>query len=436
MPGPIGIRREDKNIWERRVPLTPAHVKQLFDQFQVPTRIQPFPKRAFSDDEFRAAKAEVAEDLSPCPVIFAVKEIPPALLLPQKTYLFFSHTIKGQRYNMPMLKRLLDLRCTLIDYECIKDANNQRLVFFGRFAGLAGMLDGLYGLGQRLLALGLDSPFLHLKPALQYHDLEEAKTEIKKLGEEIRQKGLPSELTPLTIGFSGYGQVSKGAQEILDLLPHRQVQPDELLLPQTRPSAPIIKTVFREQDMVEPIEPGYEFSLRDYYVHPLKYRSKFEKYLPQLDLLVNGIYWDERYPRLVTKDYLRKNYSAGRHPLKMIVDISCDINGSIEITEKATQPDMPAFVYNPSTDQITDGYQGEGIVNIAVDNLPAELPRDASAAFSNSLWSFVPAIYHADTTIPFADCHYPPEIKKAVIVHDGKLTPDFEYLRQHLTGKI
>ncbi|MBN1540618.1 hypothetical protein JW992_00610 [candidate division KSB1 bacterium] len=435
MTGLIGIRREDKNIWERRVPLSPTHIKKLRDRFGIVARIQPFPERAFSDEEFRAAGAEIDKDLSPCPVILAVKEIPPALLQPQKTYLFFSHTIKGQSYNMPMLKRLLDLRCTLIDYECIKDATDKRLVFFGRFAGLAGILDGLYGLGQRLQTLGLETPLLQLKPSYRYRDLAEAKEIVEKLAQEIRQNGLATDLQPLIVGFSGYGQVSGGAQEIFDILPHRQVHPDELMTAHADKSVPFIKTVFREENMVEPIEKGYEFSLRDYYVHPGKYRSKFETYLPYLDVLVNGIYWDERYPRLVTKAYLSEQQTTGKIRLKMIVDISCDINGSIEITEKATEPDSPAFVYNPKTGRITDGFAGEGIVDIAVDNLPAELPRDASAAFSDSLWRFIPDIISADKNATLEAHSYPPEIQKAVIVYNGKLVPEFDYLRRYLAPK-
>ena len=153
MAGLLGIRREDKNIWERRVPLSPEHLKRLKDEHDIDACLQPFPDRAFSDKEYRQVGSRIDDDLSSCDIILAVKEIPPSLLLPDKIYLFFSHTIKGQSFNMPMLQQLVNLKSTLIDYECITDENGKRLVFFGRFAGLAGMLDGLYALGQRYHSL-------------------------------------------------------------------------------------------------------------------------------------------------------------------------------------------------------------------------------------------------------------------------------------------
>jgi alpha-aminoadipic semialdehyde synthase len=171
----FGIRQEDKNEWEARTPLTPAHVKTLMDNYFVKFIVQPSPIRAFRDEDYRAAGAEINPDLSTCDVILAVKEIPVELLLPNKKYLFFSHTIKGQRYNMPMLKRLVDLRTTLIDYERIVDEKGKRLVFFGRFAGIAGMLDTLWALGQRLELEGFTTQFSEVKRALHYADLESAK---------------------------------------------------------------------------------------------------------------------------------------------------------------------------------------------------------------------------------------------------------------------
>ena len=184
----IGIRREDKNIWERRVPLIPEHLAKLKKEFGIDTIIQPFPRRAFLDSEFTNVGVNVTEDLSKAPVVFAVKEIPIPLLQNDKTYIFFSHTIKGQDYNMPLLQRVMDLNCTLIDYEAIADENGKRQVFFGKYAGLAGMIDALYGYGIRLKNLGFENPFLKLKPAYEYKDSHEAKQEIAKIGEEIKSE--------------------------------------------------------------------------------------------------------------------------------------------------------------------------------------------------------------------------------------------------------
>jgi alpha-aminoadipic semialdehyde synthase len=429
----IGIRREDKNIWERRSALIPDHIARLKEQLSAEFFCQPFPARAFSDREYERAGAHIQEDLSPCSIIFGIKEIPRELLLPQKTYLFFSHTIKGQKYNMPMLQRLLELDATLIDYELIKDTRGRRLVFFGRYAGMAGMVDTLHTLGLRLRHQGFETPLTEVKMAYEYRDMAEAKAEMRRIGHQIAMTGLPGPVRPLVVGFSGYGHVSKGAQEVFDLLPHQEVEPQELAGLTPHRDGILYKVVFAERDMVKPVDAGREFELTDYFEHPEGYRSQFEDHLPHLSALVNGIYWDERYPRLLTKEFLKQRWSDG-HPLKLQVvgDISCDINGSIECTEKATVSDHPAFTYNPATDSIDDGIAGDGLVIMAVDNLPAEVPRDASQTFSESLLPFIPAILQADYSQPYAKLALPPEIKNAIICHQGELTPAYTYLGEHL----
>jgi len=426
----IGIRREDKNEWERRVPIVPGHIRKLEDA-GIRICVQPQKNRAFTDEEYLLAGAEISEDIAPCPIILGVKEIPTELLQADKTYLYFSHTIKGQTYNMPMLQRLIGLKCTLIDYECIKEENGKRLVFFGRYAGLAGMIDALHILGKKLKQQGIDSPFNKIQPAYKYHDLQEAKDNVVAVGEEISQKGLPAEIMPMVVGFAGYGHVSKGAQEIYDLLPVKQISPREMVSQEIEGNK-LVKVVFKEKDTVEPIDPSHPFSLSDYFEHPEKYKSRFENYLPFLTILLNGIYWEDRYPRLVTKNYLRKHYSPNSFRLKIISDISCDINGSIECTEKTTESDAPAFVYNPAADSMRDGIDGNGIIVLAVDNLPAELPRDSSAAFSEALWPFIPGIANADLNRDFQNCNMPSEIKRAVILYKGELTPGYRYLNEYI----
>ncbi len=429
MVAPIGIRLEDKSRWERRAPLIPEHVAWLIREEGIPVIVQPSPIRIFPDEEYRAAGATLSEDLSPCGVIFAVKEIPKRLLLPDKTYVFFSHTIKRQPYNMPMLARLLELGCTLIDYELVKDSAGRRLIFFGRHAGLAGMLDTLWALGQRLEIEGWTTPFSDVLQAYRYTDLAEAKAAIRSVGARLEQEGLPSGLGPLVFGFTGYGNVSRGAQEIFDLLPHTTLEPQELLQePAGAAAAPLIKVVFKEEHLVLPREPGKPFILQEYYDHPERYRGRFADYLDRLHVLVNCIYWTERYPRLVTRDQVRRLYERGAPRLRVIGDISCDIEGSIEITLKPTQPDAPVYVYDVDSARIRMGVEGHGPVVMAVDNLPCELPREASVDFSTALRPFVPAIARADTSVPFEQYAVPPEIKQAVIAYRGKLTPPFEYL--------
>jgi len=429
----IGIRREDKNIWERRVPLIPEHLDKLKNENGIESVVQPFENRAFTEDEFIEAGSKINEDLSECPTIFGVKETPINLLLENKTYLFFSHTIKGQSYNMPLLQKLLDLKCTLIDYECITNEKGQRLVFFGRFAGLAGMIDALYGMGQRFKSMGFDTPFLKMKQAYQYAHLEEAIEVVKEIGEMIKQNGIPKELSPLTVGFSGYGNVSKGAQEIFDLLPFAELSAGELLELETGDTDKLYKVVFKEIDMFEQKQAGAEFELLDYFAHPEKYKSKFENYLGKMTVLINAIYWHNKCPMLITKDYLKNNYENVK--LQLVADISCDIDGAIEFTYKATEPDNPAFIYNPKTDLFTDGFAGEGIVDITIDNLPTELPRNASISFGESLIKFVPSIVESDFTVPFEELKVVPEIKNAIVVYNGKLAPNFEYLNKFLNVK-
>ncbi len=428
----FGIRREDKNKWERRVPVTPQHISELKDQHDINAIVQPSPIRIFTDAEYTQHGAQVSEDISSCPVVFAVKEIPNAFFQPGKTYVFFSHTIKGQAYNMPMLQKILDLGCTLIDYERIADSKGRRLVFFGRYAGLAGMVDTLWAFGKRLHSQNINTPFNNIKQTIEYPGLPEIQTHLKHIGALIEKQGLPKSITPLVVGFAGYGNVSQGAQEILDLLPVKEIDPRQLTEISEKPSDNVIyKAVFKEKHMVEPISTEDTFDLQDYYQNPQVYRSVFPHYLPRLSILMNCIYWDERYPRLFTKEFLKENFT-GQMKLQVVGDISVDINGAIEFTEKSTTPDNPVFVYNPHRDDIIDGYKENGIAVMAVDNLPCELPRESSQAFSKSLEPFIPAIVKADYTVEFTQLDLPPEIKNAVIVHQGKLTPQYTHLEQYL----
>jgi alpha-aminoadipic semialdehyde synthase len=426
----IGIRREDKNLFERRVPLVPADVADLGQRHGVKVTLQPSSRRVFSDEEYLSAGAAVVEGLEACPIILGVKEIPPERLSSCKTYLFFSHTIKGQAHNMPLLRRLLELGCTLIDYEKIVDETGRRLVFFGRHAGLAGMIDTLWALGQRLSLEGLQTPFARLMPAHRYGSLDEAKLEIARVGEDLRRAGLPAALRPLTFGVTGYGNVSLGAQEILDLLQPCSVEPAELShLPHADPA--IYKAVFREEHLAEPA-PGRPFDLQDYYQRPEEYRPVFARYLAHLSVIVNCIYWEARYPRLVTIDALRQLYAGPLPRLRVIGDISCDVDGSIEATVRATDPDHPVYVYDLESGQARDGFEGAGPVILAVENLPAELPREASLDFSTALRSFIFRLAAADFTAPLDQAGLPDPLRRAVIAYRGELTPSFAYLARCL----
>ncbi|MCK4360660.1 MAG: hypothetical protein KAV70_02865 [Bacteroidales bacterium] len=431
----IGIRHEDKYVMERRVPLTPKHIKNLIKNQNLEVLVESSPKRIFKDEEFEKAGAIITNDLSKAPVIFGVKEIPESYFEKGKTYIFFSHVIKGQEYNMPMLKKMMEKKNNLIDYEKIMDEQGRRLIFFGKYAGLAGMINSLWSLGLRLKHFGLETPFIKIKQSHLYNSLEEAKKDISKVGFEITEKGLPKELTPLTIGFTGYGNVSMGAQEITNLLPVKEISPSELLDLKNRPDRPnnvIYKIIFKEEDLSEPLDNNMEFDLQDYYTHPEKYKDQFEKYIKHLTVLMNCMYWDERYPRIITKDYLEKLYKEGNPKLTVIGDITCDPDGSIECTHKGTEIEDPVFVYNPYTRKPVMGHEGEGIMIMSVDILPSELPRESSIYFGDTFLKYVKAIATSDYNVPFELLNLPNPIKKAVILHQGKLTPDYEYIAEYL----
>ena len=428
----IGVRREDMYHWERRVPLVPEDLRELADGHGLTFSIQSSDKRIFSDDAYRAAGLDVVDSLTDCPIVIGLKEIPLPALRRGAVYVFFSHTIKGQPANMPMLRRCLDLGCTIIDYERIVDGNGRRLIFFGNYAGLAGAIDTLWTLGRRLAWEGIDTPLAEIRQASTYADLAEAKTAIGRVGERIASDGLPEEISPLVLGIAGYGNVSKGVQEILDLLPSEEIDAADLLGDSEPLRGPIVKVVFREEDTVLSLVGGKPFDLREYYAHPERYRAGFERYLPKLHVLINCIYWEPRYPRLVTAEAIRRLYADGRPALRVIGDISCDVEGSIEVTVRSTEPDDPVYVYDPQTGSIRSGVEGTGPVMMAVEILPTELPREASIYFSGILKRFVPAIAAADYDEAFDALALPPELKRAVICHRGELTPDYRYLEGHL----
>jgi saccharopine dehydrogenase (NAD+, L-lysine-forming) len=435
----LGIRREDKNQWERRVPLIPVHTRELIRDLPLDIRIQPSPIRVFADEDYRREGVTLSEDLSSCTIVLAVKEIPEAFFRDETVYLFFSHTIKGQPHNMPLLRRMIERRATLIDYERIVDDKGRRLVFFGRQAGQAGMIDTLWALGQRLEQEGIKNPFVDIRQTIHYASLVEAKEAIQKVGWAIHNQGLDSSLVPLVFGFTGYGHVSRGAQEIFGLLPFEEIAPGEveaLFKKRGCSGKKAYKTVFKEEDLVEP-KPGRPgFDLQDYYRNPQNYKPVLNRFLPYLTVLVNAIFWAPQYPRFVTKNYLKKLWRGPNPPrLRVIGDISCDVNGSVECTARCTDPAHPVFTYDLEKDEAVNGFSGKGPAVMAVDNLPAEISLESSVFFSQTLKPFIPALVGADFRTGFARCHLPAPLKKAVILYRGGFTPDYEYMSEFISPK-
>ncbi|MBL7905889.1 MAG: hypothetical protein JNL22_12775 [Bacteroidales bacterium] len=430
----IGIRHEDKYVMERRAPLTPKHVERLIKNKMLDIIVQTSAKRVFTDQEYLKAGARIADNLKDCSLILGVKEMPESFFEQDKTYVFFSHVIKGQSYNMPMLRKMMELGCNLIDYEKIVDEQGRRLIFFGRYAGLAGMINSLWSLGRRFKEYGYETPFLKIAQAHHYASLAEARKVISEVGQEIAENGLPAELGPVTIGFTGYGNVSQGAQEICGLLPVKEISPDKLLALSQRSMLPgnlLYKIVFKEEDLSAHND-GRAFDLHDYYANPADYHSIFEQYIPHLTVLMNCMYWDARYPRIVTKSYLKRAFETGRPKLTVIGDVTCDPDGSIEITHHGTEIEDPVFVYDPVTDKPVMGFRGHGMLVMAVDILPSELPRDSSNGFADALVNFIKPIADCDFNEAFEDLDLPRAIKKALILHRGKLTADYEYLTEYV----
>ena len=298
---------------------------------------------------------------------------------------------------------------------------------------MEGISDTLRVLGKRLELKGIKpNPFAGMKHTLDIRGLEELKEEFSFLANRIKEQGLPDELTPFVVGFAGYGNVSRGAQEIFDVLPHKTVNPEELagLTPE---SNLLYKCVFKEEHMVEPKDSSADFDLQDYYKHgKTKYNGIFHKHVPYIAVLMNCIYWTNKSPRLVTLDFIRTHWKEDDRKLQVVGDISCDVGGAIEFTVKCTSADRPAFTYIIDENRAEMGVKGDGPVVMAVDNLPCELPRESSTSFSETLLDFMPALAGADFTAPFSDLELPREFKDAVIVYRGKLTEKFQYLEQYL----
>lgn len=431
MAAKIGIRHEDKYELERRVPLVPEDVKELTDA-GLDVVVQKCEKRIFKNGEYEAAGAVLADDMKEADVIFGVKEVTIPSFEDNKTYVFFSHVIKGQSYNMPMLRKMIEKKVNLIDYEKVADDKNRRLIFFGNFAGLAGMIDSIWAAGLRYQYLGTNTPFLKLKQARMYNSLLEAKEVLKDISDDIAENGLPKEICPFVVGFTGYGNVSKGAQEILDILPHEEITPAELhnLKNTGYSTKKIYKVIFKEEHLSEHKE-NKPFELQHYYKNPAEYRSVFEQYIPEMSIMMNCMYWSPEYPRIVTKDYLEKNYSED-FKLKVIGDVTCDVNGSVECTEMGTHIDDPVFVYDTKNKTFEMGHKGKGLLMMSVDILPSELPRESSEFFSRALLPFIPGIAKADFDVQFEELDLPAPIKRALILHKGEFTPDFKYIEQYI----
>lgn len=435
--GLVGLRHESKSEHERRVPLVPADLKDVIKAPQS-LMIQPSGTRCIDIGEFEAIGAKVDADMSACDLIMGIKEVPVDELIANKSYCFFSHVIKGQPYNMPLLKKVMDLKCNLIDYEKMVNDKGQRVVAFGKQAGQCGTLNGFHSLNHRLAALKRTNPFAICKQAKDYPNLTEAKADLAKVGADIAANGLPADLTPFVVGVTGKGNVGSGVFDVMGALGCvKEWTPAEMLANIASgdyDNKTVYQVVMDAGDLYELKEnpDASAFTFQAFGEAPEKYTSPVSKFLPHMNMFINAVFWRNEWPKFITQDFMSELWQKGNCKLLVISDVTCDIEGSVEVTIKSTLPDVPSFVYHPVTKACTDGFEGEGVVVMAVDILPSEQPYESSCAFSGALKPLMGDLLAADFSVPFAELSLPPVWKGACIVYHGELTPDYEYLKPHI----
>lgn len=398
----IGILRETKNPPDRRVPLIPKQVHRLLDKYPgTSCMVQPSEIRCYFDKEYREEGISLSESVEDCDLLMGVKEVARETLVAGKTYMFFSHTAKKQPYNRALLQDILKKKIRLIDYEYLTDSKNIRLVAFGRWAGIVGAYNGLRAWGER-------TNDFHLLPAHQCHDRQEMMKELEKV-----------KLPPVKILITGGGRVAYGALETLEPLGLKQVAAEDFL---TRDyQKPVICRI--DPDHYVHRKDHGPFDYTHFFNHPDQYESVFFPYTQVTDVLIACHYWDPESPVFMTPE----DYKTRGFRIKVIADVSCDIGKPIPSTMRASTIAEPFYGYNPETGDEGDPFDEGNVTVMAVDNLPGELPRDASEDFGEMLLAKVfPALLGND-----------PDgiIDRATIAADGKLTPHFSYLKDYVEGR-
>ncbi|KAI8992221.1 Saccharopine dehydrogenase-domain-containing protein [Pilobolus umbonatus] len=432
----LGIRRENKSRWERRSALSPEDVKKLIDETGTTVYIQPSTKRIFPDHVFEQHGAVLTEDLSKADIILGIKEIPVDALQKDKTYIFFSHTHKGNENNKPMLQSTVDKNIRLIDYELMKDETGKRLVAFGEFAGNAGMIDTFYGMGHRFLGLGYNTPFLYTSMAHAYPNLVEARLALNRMGEKITKDGTPKDFGPLIYAFTGSGNVNKGALDIFKEVPHEFV-PVEDLQKIVNDKNPNLKKIYGVQldlnDYLEHKSTSKFESYNDYITNPHNYQSTFhQKVAPYVNSVVTGAYWDDRYPRLLTNEQLKdieilkKKGVIKKGKMMNLADIVCDVRGAFECLSHSTNVEDGFFYYDAIEDKIHQNVEGHGIQVMGIDILPAEIPLESSQYFSSKLYPLVKEMVGQAPYPPSEELS--PILRNAMITDQGQLTAEHAHL--------
>ncbi len=395
----FGIIKERKNPPDRRVVFTPEEVARLLKEHpEAQVKVESSDIRIFTDEQYAELGIEIATDMSDCDVLFGVKEVPVDALIPNKKYFFFSHTIKKQAHNRKLLQAILDKKIDLYDHETIVDANYKRLIGFGRYAGIVGAYNGMR-------AFGLKFELFSIPKA-------ETLTSKEDLVNKLRRQILP----PIKIVLTGHGKVGMGAQEILDGMRIKEVSPENYL---TKIYSEPVYTQIDVMDYYKRKD-DQPASKEDFYNNPTAYTSNFERFSKVSDIFMAGHFYGNDGPEILSQDML----NAPDCKIKVVADISCDVDGPIACTLKASTIAEPLFGYLPSEHKEVPYMHPGAIVVMSVDNLPCELPKDASEGFGEMFMKHViPAFFNGDKD---------GILQRAKMTENGKLTKRFEYLQDYV----
>jgi len=398
----IGIIKERKNPPDRRVVLIPKKCKELLGQFpQLTIKVESSKDRFFTDTDYEIEGIEVVDDVSDCDVLLGVKEVPKENLIPNKKYFFFSHTIKKQAYNISLLQEIVAKNIELYDHETITNSNNIRLVAFGRYAGIVGAYNGFR-------TYGLKFNLFNLPKAEELHDQLMLIHELQKL-----------ELPPLKVVLTGKGRVSNGAKEMLDGMGMREVAVEEFLT-QTFNEPVYVQIAVIDYNKRKD---GKVIDQFDFFNNPQEYESNFMRFAKVSDLYIACHFFGTGSPYIFT----REDAKSENFNIKVVADISCDIDGPIASTIRSSTIADPIYGYHPKTEQEVDFKNADAIAVMAVDNLPCELPKDASEGFGESFAKYViPAFFNNDKD---------GVLHRARMTEHGKLTERFSYLQDFVDGK-
>jgi alanine dehydrogenase len=399
----IGIAREGKIPPDNRVPLTPWEVieaQNIFPAFEIV--VQSSSIRCFTDESYSDLNIPVVEKLDDCDIILGIKEFHVKDLIPDKTYLFFSHTIKKQRYNKKLLRAILDRKIKLIEYECLTDKFGKRIIAFGRFAGIVGAYNGILGYGKKF-------NLFDIKPAYQCSSYIELKNEYKKM-----------QLPPIKVVLTGHGSVGHGAREVLENMGIKEVTVYDFMNHELKDP---VFTQLHSRDYFKRFDDG-DFDREEFHRSPHFYKSDFIRFTRKADIFINGTFWNQGADRYFSiADMLRDDFN-----IKIIGDISCDIGGPIPSTLRASTIEEPFYDFDPVESCEKPPFTDDGNITVmAVDNLPNELPREASNSFGRALIEKVfPNMVYGDED---------EMIDRATITDKGELMPRYKYLHDFVYGR-